>query len=378
MAALSANPYPIFARMQAEEPISWIDEIDMWVVTGRDDVLNVLADYETFTVVSPRSVLRRILGTNMLTTDGDEQRRLRRPFQNPFAAKTVRQTMTATVEAHARRLLQSFKAEGSADMIAQFADPLALVTVCAALGLPIDDFPTMRGWYNTFNAALGNFTDDPALEARGQAAKADFAAYVQAHIERLRAAPDDSLLSNLAAQAELTDTEIIDSLRVTIFGGLETTSALLGNALWALLTQGNSHARVLANPALLDNAIEESFRWESPVQTCTRHTTRAVTVGGVTLEAGDTLQCLLGAANRDGRFFAQPERFDIERANADAHLGFGNGRHFCIGSALARLEAQVGLRLLFECLPNLRLEGDDRPTGHEFRSPARLRVGWDA
>src|SRR5689334_15057493 len=102
MAALSEDPYPTFARLLADEPVSWIDEIDMWVVTRREDVLNVLADYETFTVVSPRSVLRRILGYNMLTTDGDEQRRLRRPFQNPFAAKTVRQTMTATVEEHAR------------------------------------------------------------------------------------------------------------------------------------------------------------------------------------------------------------------------------------------------------------------------------------
>jgi cytochrome P450 len=366
----------------------------MWVITRREDVLNVLADYETFTVVSPRSVLRRILGYNMLTTDGDEQRRLRRPFQNPFAAKTVHQTMTATVEGHARRLLETFEADGSADLIAQFADPLALVTVCAALGLPIDDFPTMRGWYNTFNAALGNFTDDPALEASGQAAKAAFADYVRCHVGRLRAEPDGSLLSQLAAQSSislvraqhaapetitpLTDGEIIDALRVSIFGGLETTSALLGNALWALLTQGDSFARVQNDSALLDNAIEEAFRWESPVQTCTRHTTRAVTVGGVTLEAGDTLQCLLGAANRDPDFFLQPERFDIERANADAHLGFGNGRHFCIGSALARLEAQVGLRLLFERLPNLRLEGADRPVGHEFRSPARLRAAWGA
>jgi cytochrome P450 len=377
MAALSADPYPFFARLQAEEPVSWIDEIDMWVVTGRDDVLNVLADYETFTVVSPRSVLRRILGYNMLTTDGDEQRRLRRPFQNPFAAKTVRQTMTATVEAHAQRMIEAFADAGNADLIARFADPLALVTVCAALGLPIDDFPTMRGWYNDFNAALGNFTDDLAPEARGQAAKAAFAAYVQYHIERLRAQPGESLLSGLAAQAELSDGEIIDALRVTIFGGLETTSALLGNALWALLTHPDSRARVQSNPALLDNAIEEAFRWESPVQTCTRHTTRDVTIGGVRLEAGDTLQCLLGAANRDPRYFAQPERFEIERANADAHLGFGNGRHFCIGSALARLEAQVGLRLLFERLPAMQLAGEDRPVGHEFLSPARLRVRWD-
>lgn len=377
MAALAENPYPTFARLQAEEPVAWIDEIGMWYVSQRADVLAVLGDPETFTVVAERSVLRRILGYNMLTTDGDEQRRLRRPFQPPFAARAVRQTMTAAVEAQAAALIDRFAAAGEADLMQQFADPLALVTVTAALGLPIRDFDELRGWYHDFNAALGNFTDDPAVEARGQAAKAAFAAYVRGELSRLRATPDGSLLGQLAASAELSVDEIIDAARVTIFGGLETTSALLGNAVWALLTHADAWAAVQRDEAALANAIEEVFRWESPVQTCTRHVTRDVVLHGVCLSAGATLQCLLGAANRDPDYFAQPATFTITRPNAGDHLGFGTGRHFCLGAALARLEAQVGLRLLQQRLPTPRLtDAAERPRGHEFRAPQRLSLRW--
>jgi cytochrome P450 len=351
----------------------------MWYVTCRDDVIAVLNNPDLFTVQHSGSVLRRILGYNMLTTDGDEQRRLRKPFLPTFAANAIRRNLSTAVEQEARCLINTFRASVEADLIASFADPLALIIVTAALGLPIHDFAVFRGWYNDFNAALGNFVGDSVIEAHGQMAKTAFADYVLAHLAALRAFPDDTVLSQIASSGEISDMEIVDAARVITFGGLETTAALLGNVVWALLTHPDQFALVQRDPALIKIAIEEAFRWESPVQTCTRHVTQDTILRGVNLRAGDALQCMLGAANRDPDYFDEPDTFDIQRANAQEHLGFGTGKHFCIGSALARLEASIGLPLLFEYLPDLKLlnPDTDHPEGHEFRSPARLRVTWN-
>lgn len=375
---LSADPYPAFARLHAAEPISWVPEIQMWVVSRRANVQQILSDPETFTVVSAQSILRRILGRNMLTTDGAEQQRLRQPFVKPLASKTVREQMSEQVQAQVHKLIDEFVAEGEGELMTQFSDPLALTVVTTALGLPIHDYTAFRGWYHSFNAALGNFTHDPSIEQNGLMAKTAFADYVRDQLNRLRREPDNSLLSQLALHSALDEDEIIDDVRVTIFGGLETTSALLGNCLWALLTHPQAFAVVTAEPSSQINAIEEAFRWESPVQTATRHVTRTVNIHGVQLQAGETLQCLLGAANRDPAYFPKPDDFDIVRPNAKDHLAFGTGKHFCIGASLARLETQIGLRTLLVRLPHLRLtRAEDRPTGHEFRAPGRLRIAWE-
>lgn len=378
ISTLSINPYPTYARLLADEPIAWAPEIQMWVAARRADVQQILADTETFTVLSPKSLLRRILGRNMLTTDGAEQQRLRQPFVHPLAAKTVREHMTDRVQAQAHRLIDGFVQDGQVDLMADFSDPLALTVVTGTLGLPIHDYAVFRWWYHAFNAALGNFTHDPQIDQDGLTAKAAFAAYVRDHLDRVRRDPEDTLLSELALHSGLDDDEIIDDMRVTIFGGLETTSALIGNCLWALLTHPDALAAVTADPTRQANAIEETLRWEAPVQTATRYLTRTLVINGVRLAEGETLQCLLGAANRDPAHFPDPDGFAIDRHNAKDHLAFGTGRHFCIGAALARLEAQVGLRALLERLPNLRLtHAEDRPFGHEFRSPHRLRIAWD-
>ncbi|MCA9913160.1 MAG: cytochrome P450, partial [Anaerolineae bacterium] len=131
--------------------------------------------------------------------------------------------------------------------------------------------------------------------------------------------------------------------------------------------------------SLLPGAIEETLRWESPVQTATRHIVRDTTLAGVTLRAGETLQCMLGAANRDAQYFDTPERFDIHRTSDVCSLGFGYGKHYCIGAGLARLEGQIGLRILLERLKNLRLHPGfpTQPQGHEFRTVPSLVVRWD-
>ena len=165
-----------------------------------------------------------------------------------------------------------------------------------------------------------------------------------------------------------------------VFGGLETTAAMLANTLWALLSHPAQFEAVRVNPALLPKSIEEALRWEPPVQSCTRFVIRPIVVGGVSLSPGEMVQCMVGAANRDPEHFADPDVFDLGRVNARDHLSFAIGKHFCLGAAHARLEGEIGLRLLLERLPGLRLDTGHKssPRGHEFRSPPTLHVRWES
>jgi cytochrome P450 len=376
---LHLDPYPTLARLRELEPVSWIPEFGMWFVTRSDDVEAVLHDIETFTLEADESLLNEIFGRTMISTDGADHTRLRKPFHPPFLPKFVRSEMSATIEARANALIDGFVNAGEVDLAAAWADRLALEVVMLMLGLPIHDHAVVRGWFSQIGVALANIKRDEQVREAGQNAARAFSDFARIHLEHLHTNPDNSILGNLAkAETDLTDTEILEACRVIIFGGLETTAALFLNTTWALLNRPNDFKRVLEQPKLLTNAIEESLRWEPPVQTLTRRATRDVTIRGVDISKGDTLNCMIGAANRDPGKFKNPNEFLLERANAKNHLSFAIGRHFCLGAALARLEAEIGLRVLYERLPGLRLDPNRpcQPRGHEFRSPPELWIRW--
>ncbi len=375
---LSRDPYPVLKALQEQEPVSWVPEAQAWFVTRRADCLSILLDSMTFSVSSPASLLEDTLGQTMLSTDGTKQRQLRQPFNGPFAPKEVQVRMAAPIEAYVHDLIDGFAAQGQADLKTAFADPLALWTVMTVLGLPIHNFPMVRRWFTDIAHALGNFVRDPQVRERGRAAASAFGAYAAVHLERLRREPDGSVLAAVASPGELSDEEILAAARVIVFGGLETTAAMLTNTLWALLSHPAQYEAVRVNPSLLPQAIEEALRWEPPVQSCTRFVTRPVVVQGVSLSPGEMVQCMVGAANRDPQHFSDPDVFDLERANARDHLSFAIGKHFCLGAALARLEGEIGLGLLLDRLPGLHLNTahPSSPRGHEFRSLPTLHVQW--
>lgn len=373
------DPYPVLESMLINEPVSWIREIGMWYVTRREDVLRILADTDTFTVVSDESLMRQAVGYNMLTTDGNEQTRLRRPFNSSFAPRGIRQFTEPFIASVAQDLIHSFADKSIVDMKAEYADIIAIKTIVEILGLDTHDTVQIRQWVFDFSQIMSNFSGDGEIISRGKQSVQEFTDYVQSHLDQLRKTPDDSVLGKMMQnpQHHLTDAELIDSARVIIFGGVETTSALIVNTLYCLLHHPQQLADVRKNPdAHLPNAIEESLRFESPVQTCTRHVLQDVEIAGVRLTAGDTLQCMLGAANRDPAHFDLPDQFDIFRDNASDHLAFANGKHFCIGAGLTRMEAIISIKILLESYPKIHLAfpREDVPLGYEFRSPEQLRL----
>ena len=387
---LAEDPYSHYRQLQEHEPVSWVGDTQQWFVTRRADVLEVLYDTETYTVASPQSLLSDTLGEMMLSLDGAEHRRQRAPFAEAYQPRRLRRLYTESLTELVHSLIEPLAARGEGELMSEFCDPLAIISVTRVLGLPLSDLDQILVWYDDIAAALANFKRDETVRSRGHAAVRAFGAEIHAHLRRLASEPDESALCTIAHHPlhRLEEEAIVANTILTIFGGRETTAAMLGNTIWALLQHPESLGELRADASLWPSALEESLRWDAPVQTATRHVTRPTTLQGVALERGEVVQCILAAANRDPEHFTEAEHFDIQRANAADHLSFAIGPHYCLGAPLARLEGQLGLAALFEALPNLRLRGDAgsaeadeatalaRPYGHEFRGPRALHCRW--
>ncbi len=392
---LAADPYPIFHELRATEPVTWAPQMGMWLVVRREDVLRVLADWQRFTTNSPASTIRDIFGSHMLTTDGNQQIESKRRFIGPFRRERLEREPLAAVAGVVKALLDQIDqgrssasgADPTADLRSQLARPLAWRSICGVLGLPETDGARLLAWYDAFAAALQNFEGDPAVRSAGKVAAQEFRDYVAPFLGGERSVPPGSMIADLRSSPNpLTQTETAANLLIVLFGGIETTESMIANAFWAVLSHADSaHAAcddwartACADPAKLPALIEESMRWEPAVQSCTRFTTETVRLGGATIPSGETVQCMLGAANRDPAHFPDPDRFDASRPNVRDHLAFGAGRHFCLGASLARIEAHQALAQTLARMPELRLDPErpTRPTGHEFRAPPAVWVRW--
>ena len=380
MAGLSADPYPILAELREHEPVSWVPETGMWFVTRYDDVLSVLGDFDTYTVDTEESIIRDMFGRHMMTLDGPEQVRHKKQCMPMFRPKDLADTVGVSVDDRVSRIIEEFAADGEVELRSRLARPLAVETVTEILGLPLEDVPSIAGWYDDFADALANFARDPEVRLRGRVSSGQFATLVRSVLESLDDTPPDSLIRRLAFWDDrLTDDEIVSNSLIIMFGGIETTEAQLCNALWSVLSHPEVVADLQADGALIDAAIEESVRWQPSVQSCTRHVTRDVLLRGVSIQVGDVVQCMLGAANRDPERFVEPDTFDVHRGDVSAHVGFGTGRHFCLGAPLARFEMRTAIAALLERFPSIALD-EARPSilaGYEFRKPTELWLKWD-
>jgi cytochrome P450 len=379
---LDRDPYPVFARLREHEPISWVPVLGMWYVVRYEDVRTALFDVARLTTESPQSTIFDTFGAHILTTEGATHDRYREASRHSFAPGFIRAHLETAIRAAASALIDGFEKEGQADLRAVFASRLPIQVMLLVCGLPADAEPRMRRWYDSFEAALANFTRNPGIRAAAQQSVAEFHALLDSAIGSINEVDDHSLLVRLVrapAGERLGDDEIKRNLSIIFFGGISTVEALLLNSLWALFQHPVSLERVRRDPALLAPAIEETMRWLSPVQSATRHVTQAFEWHGVEFSAHDTVNCMLGAANRDPAIFTDPGRFDLDRANSRRHLGFATGPHACLGSHLAKAEVRIGLEMLFAKLHNLRMERSltQPPSGYEFRQPRKLTVSWD-
>jgi cytochrome P450 len=379
---LERDPYPFYARLRADEPVSWVESVGLWLVTRWDDVLHVDKNPHLFTAETEPSTLNRTFGKNLLGSEGPYHDRIRSIIYPWFRVGAIGTYPDNVITPVARELIDAFADRGSVELVSEFAEPLSTRVLKRALGLEFVDEETLRRWFVELATGAANFEADPAKQEIADRASAEVNETLAPVLERLEREPNDTLLSSMVHTEvdgqRLTRPEIQSNLKVMIVGGLQATTDLIALAFWALLSHPEQADDVRRDPSLVDRAIEEGARWHSPVGTSTRQAKRDAEVGGVKLEKGALIAAVLASANRDERNFTEPDRYDLHR-NEGAHLAFATGPHLCIGARLARYQARVGFRMLLERLPNVRLD-PDRPieiSGWEFRSPHHLHLLFD-
>jgi len=348
---LEGNPHPVLARLRQREPVAWVPALNAWLITSRELALAAMRDPGTFTVDDPRFSTGRVVGRSMLTTEGEEHDRHRRPFAAMFRKAEVQASLADVVATETDRLLDAIEPAGRGDLRRAVAAPLAARIVTHALGVPAE---RALDWY----AAIVHATTELSRGAE--------------EVTREARAPVAEL------RASVPDSETASDVATLMFGGIETTEGMIANALLHLLDHPDELARVREDPALTANAIEESLRLEPAAATIDRYAARDTVFGDASISQGDLVTISITAANRDPATFEDPDRFDVTRANAKLHLAFAHGPHVCIGMHLARLEAHTAVSRVLERLPNLGLDPERRepPRGLVFRKPDSLHARW--
>ena len=363
------DPYPRYAWLRAERPV-WQPAERVFVLSGHEECAAVLRDprfgrseegrlgvrpaRQGAEVTSERPAVRSFLALNP-----PDHTRLRRLVSRAFTPARVRD-LAPRVEALTAELLAAARAtDGRFDVITGLAQPLPVAVISELLGLPQAMRPRLVSWSDALARAL----DPPFLVAeeereRQRGARDDFAAYLRDLVPSRRRSPGGDLISAFIgvhdAGGPLTEDELIGLCMLLLIAGHETTRSLIGAAVLALLRNPAELAVLTADPSLVGQAVEETLRYDPPVQMLSRFALRPTEVSGVTVAGGSFVMMLVGAANRDEALGPDPERFSVRR-EARRHLAFGHGIHFCLGAPLARLEAGIALRQLLPQLPRLRI-----------------------
>ncbi|GGX94502.1 cytochrome P450 family protein [Streptomyces minutiscleroticus] len=378
------NPHPVYAELRALGPVHRVrlpppgEHVETWLVVGHEEARAALADSrlaKDSRKLGLSFLDEELIGTHLLIADPPQHTRLRSLVTREFTGRRVA-ALAPRVQRIADDLLDAMLPLGRADLVDSFAYPLPLTVICELLGVPESDRSRFRALSTEVVAPSGLDTEHEAFTR--------FADYLTELIEDKRCSPpsDDLLGSLIRTTAEDGDRLSMGELRGMAFlllvAGHETTVNLITSAVRALLTHPDQLAALRADTSLLDGAVEETLRWEGPVENTTfRYAAEPLEIGGTAIPAGEPVLIGLASADRDAGRHAEPDRFDIRR-DARGHMAFGHGIHYCLGAPLARLEARIALRTLLERCPDLALDGPPSGwlPGMLIRGVRHLPVRW--
>jgi cytochrome P450 family 144 len=357
------DPYPLYARMRAAGPVHRVGESEFYAACSWDAITDAIDRPEDFS--------SNLTATMVYTTEGSVVPFNMAPFGDPshalatadepahavhrkmlvphLAAKKISSLERLIVET-AERLWADGLRDGQISWMSAIANRLPMMVVARLIGVPDADVDKLVEWGYAGTQFLEGLVSDHQLAAAG-ASVMELGGYITDHFRRAAADPQDNLLGGLAiacASGEIDNTVALGMMITLFAAGGESTASLLGSAAWILATRPDIQRRVRENPELITAFIEETLRYEPPFRGHYRHVVGDTVLCGTKLPGGSHLLLLWGAANRDPAHFEAPDEFRPDRAGGKGHIAFGKGAHFCVGAALARLEARIVLRLLLD------------------------------
>ena len=363
-----ANPYPLFHRLRSADPVHWDSYLHAWVVTRYADVLEVLHSFSADRTPTPAQLaemglselkpIAQVMIKQMLFLDAPGHTRLRGLASKAFTPARV-EALKAHIADIVNHLLDKVQDQGRLDVIADLADPLPAIVTAELLGVPVSDHKRLKRWSANFAEMLGNFQHNPERAQLMLRTVEEMTLYFQDAIREIKAHPREGLIQSLlTAEVDgdrLTEGEVIANTIVTMVGGQETTTNLIGNGVLTLLRNPGELKRLRADSSLIPSAVEEMLRYESPSQHTARLAPSDCELGGKVIRKRQAVIAVMAAANRDPERFPDPDRFDITRPD-NRHLAFGYAAHFCFGAPLARAEAQIAFEAILRRLNGMRLE----------------------
>ncbi len=366
-----ADPYPVYQLLRQHAPVSFREELNMWVVSRYDDVTSILRDRRFGRTIDhvltreqrgapPKAQHRRafdMLSENsMFDKEPPEHTRLRVLVHKAFTPRRV-ESLRESVQSVANTLVDNVQTQRSMDVLADFAVPLPVTVIAELLGVPEDERSPLRNWSQTIVAM---YELEPTAEQERAAIQAatEFTDYLRSLAKQRRQQPRDDLISALVEAEEagdkLTEDELIATCVLLLNAGHEATVNVLGNGLYALFRYPDQLRLLQENPSLNNSAVEELLRYDTPLQLFRRFALEDIHFRDITFKQGQEIALLFGSANRDLERFPNPNTLDITRTD-NPHIAFSLGVHYCLGAPLARMELQIALASLIQRLPNISL-----------------------
>ena len=400
--ATMPDPYPILAESRPTAPVFYIPELAYWCITSWEGVAEVYRDPVSFSsagmhnmsvpmplevrkTVGPDWDFNRVFKGQLNTTDPPQHTRIRKLMQKAFTPRQV-SGRTDDIRGIATELIASFAGDDEVELVSRYTSPVPTRVIALVLGMDLDLAPRFAAWVDAFFSLSASPEMSEGEALRHWSALVEFETITREFVERRRRFPTDDLTSELIqaksddGEPSLTDDEVLANILGLIAAASDTTSILIANVVYMLL-RTKQWSEVVADSGLVPGAVEEVLRLRSPVRGNRRTTTTDVSVCGVTIPAGESVYIQIGSANRDADVFAEPDTFDIRRANAAEHFGLGRWTHFCLGAPLARLEARLAVEALAARFPQLTLrpgQENELPYSYNLVVPVlhSLHVTW--
>ena len=378
---IDADPFPYYAELREKYPCYWSENGQLWILSRYDDIVEAARDWETFSSTQGNMIdeLPGRAGATLGTTDPPRHDRLRALSQAAFLKRNLDRLIEPTLDI-ANRALDRIVEQGTFEFVDDFSSRITVGLLFRTMGLPERDHGDIR------RKVILAVSTDKAAKGRTPAHIAAFkelSDFLTAEVAVRRANPTDDLITHLA-EAEidgdrLSEREVVLTTATFVMAGVESLSSFMSVFALNLHDYPDARRRIVTDPSLLAPAIEESLRFNTSAQRFKRVVMRETELHGETLEPGDKIALAFGSGNRDHRKFPDPDRFDIGRRPL-GHLGFGSGKHFCLGAQMARLVTEVAMRRFLERVPDYRLTADTVAwnSSSNFRSPVALPFACNA